>query len=65
MKKKEQILSLWGTVNPKTGKAWSKLGISKKVKVSRTYVYLVLEPIIKLHSEAKLDILEELKSKLS
>ena len=46
MKKKEQILSLWGTTNPKTGKPWSKLGISKKVKVSRTYVYKVLQPLM-------------------
>jgi hypothetical protein len=43
MKKKNQILSLWGKTNPKTGKPWSKLGISKKVKVSRTYVYQIIE----------------------
>lgn len=41
--KKNQILSLWGKTNPKTGKPWSKLGISKKVKVSRTYVYQIIE----------------------
>ena len=42
MKKKNRILSLYGQINPKTGKVWSKLGISKKVGVSRTYVYKVL-----------------------
>jgi hypothetical protein len=42
MNKKTKILRLWGTTNPKTGKPWSKLGISKKVESSRTYVYKVL-----------------------
>jgi len=42
MKKKTQIISLWGKTNPKTGKPWSKLGISKKVEVSRTYVYQII-----------------------
>jgi len=43
MKKKNKILNLYGRINPKTGKPYSKLGISKKVGISRTYVYKVLK----------------------